>query len=164
MHGIFLHILADTMGSAAVMVSTALIHLTGFNGWDPLGSVVIAILIFMSSVPLIKSSARKLLLAVPDETEYLLRDTLSSVSDIRGVASYSVPRFWVSDGPVGDGEKLFGVMHVVATRGSELDEVRERINEFLVRRGVDVVVQVEAIGESGCWCGGGSVGKSPLAQ
>lgn len=164
MHGIFLHVLADTMGSAAVMVSTALIHLTGFNGWDPLGSVVIAILIFMSSVPLIKSSARKLLLAVPDETEYLLRDTLSSVSDIRGVASYSVPRFWVSDGPVGDGEKLFGVMHVVATRGSELDEVRERVGEFLVRRGVDVVVQVEGIGESGCWCGGGSVGKSPLAQ
>jgi zinc transporter 5/7 len=164
MHGIFLHVLADTMGSAAVMVSTALIHFTGFNGWDPLGSCVIAVLIFMSSIPLIKSSARKLLLAVPDETEYLLRDTLSGVSDIRGVASYSVPRFWVSEGSTGEGERVLGVMHVVATRGSELDEVRERINEFLVRRGVDVVVQVEKDRETGCWCGGGAIGKSPLVH
>jgi zinc transporter 5/7 len=164
MHGIFLHVLADTMGSAAVMISTALIYLTGFNGWDPIGSCVIAVLIFMSSIPLIKSSARKLLLTVPDETEYLLRDTLSGVSDIRGVASYSVPRFWVSDGSTGEGEKVLGVMHIVATRGSELDEVRERVNEFLLRRGVDVVVQVEKDGETGCWCGGGAVGKSPLAN
>jgi len=70
----------------------------------------------------------------------------------------------VSDIPVGDGEKLFDVMHVVATRGSELDEVRERINEFLVKRGVDIVVQVEGSGESGCWCGSSTMGKSPLAQ
>jgi len=164
MHGIFLHVLADTMGSAAVMITTALIYLTGFNGWDPLGSCVIAVLIFLSSVPLIKSSARKLLLTVPDEIEYLLRDTLSGVSDIRGVASYSVPRFWVSDVPTGEGEKVLGVMHVVATRGSELDEVRERINEFLMLRGVDVVVQVEKDGETGCWCGGGAAGKPPLVN
>lgn len=154
MHGIFLHVLADTMGSAAVMVSTALIYLTSFSGWDPIASCIIAILIFMSSIPLIKSSARKLLLTIPDETEYLLRDTLSGVSDIRGVASYTVPRFWVDDGVGSEGEKVLGVMHVVATRGSELDEVRERIREFLVGRGVDVVVQVEKDGETGCWCGG----------
>ena len=163
MHGIFLHVLADTMGSAAVMASTALIYFTGFSGWDPVGSVIIAILIFMSSVPLIKSTARKLLLTVPHETEYLLRDTLSAVSDIRGVASYSVPRFWVVDGVEEGSESVRGVMHVVVTRGSELDEVRERVNDFLMKRGVDVVVQVEMTGETGCWCGGGGVGKSPLS-
>lgn len=136
MHGIFLHVLADTMGSAAVMSSTALIHFTGFAGWDPLGSVIIAVLIFMSSIPLIKSTARKLLLTVPDETEYLLRETLSGVSDIRGVASYSVPRFWVNDAGGGDGEgTVRGVIHIVATRGSELEEVRERVNDFLMNRG-----------------------------
>jgi Co/Zn/Cd efflux system component len=35
MHGIFLHVLADIMGSSAVMVSTALIHVTGFNAFEP---------------------------------------------------------------------------------------------------------------------------------
>lgn len=154
MHGIFLHVLADTMGSAAVMVSTALIYFTGFQGWDPLASCIIAILIFLSSIPLIKSSAKKLLLTVPDNTEYALRETLASVSGLRGVASYTVPRFWLGDGVDGEGEKVLGVMHVQATRGSELEDVKERVRVLLLERGMNVVIQVEGIGETGCWCGG----------
>lgn len=157
MHGIFLHVLADTMGSAAVMVSTALIYLVGWNGWDPLASCVIAILIFLSSIPLIKSSAKKLLLTVPDETEYGLRNTLSGVSDLRGVASYCVPRFWMADGSADtEKENVLGLMHIVATRGSDLDDVRERTRAFLRGRGLDVVVQVEKDGDTSCWCGGNS--------
>lgn len=163
MHGIFLHVLADTMGSAAVMVSTALIHITGWNGWDPIGSCVIAVLIFMSSIPLIKSSAKKLLLTVPDEVEYNLRDTLAGVSDLRGVGSYSVPRFWMGDKNTdSESELVLGVMHIVATRGSDLDDVRERTRAFLLAHGIDVVVQVEKDGDSSCWCGGSSASsRSP---
>jgi zinc transporter 5/7 len=162
MHGIFLHVLADTMGSAAVMVSTALMYLNGWNGWDPLASCVIAILIFLSAIPLIKSCAKKLLLAVPDEIEYNLRETLAGVSDLRGVASYSVPRFWMGDKNTdSESEQVLGVMHVVATRGSDLDDVRERTRDFLLARGIDVVVQVEASGDTSCWCGGTSSSRSP---
>ncbi len=151
MHGIFLHVLADTMGSAAVMFSTALIYLVGWNGWDPLASFVIAILIFMSSVPLIKSSAKKLLLTVPDSIEYNLRETLAGVSDLRGVASYAVPRFWLGDKNTDiEGEQVLGVMHIVATRGSDLEDVRERTRNFLLAHGVDVVVQVEKDGDTSC--------------
>ena len=157
MHGIFLHILADTMGSAAVMVSTALIYFVGWNGWDPLASCIIAILIFMSSIPLISSCAKKLLLTVPDDVEYNLRETLSGVSDIRGVASYSVPRFWMGDKNTNsENEQVLGVMHVIATRGSDLDDVRERTRAFLLSHGMDVVVQVEKDGDTSCWCGGSS--------
>ena len=157
MHGIFLHILADTMGSAAVMVSTALIYFVGWNGWDPLASCIIAILIFMSSMPLISSSAKKLLLTVPDDVEYSLRETLSGVSDIRGVASYSVPRFWMGDKNTdSENEQVLGVMHIIATRGSDLDDVRERTRAFLLSHGMDVVVQVEKDGDTSCWCGGSS--------
>jgi solute carrier family 30 (zinc transporter), member 5/7 len=164
MHGIWLHVLADTMGSAAVMVSTALIHFVGWNGWDPLASCVIAGLIFMSSIPLIKSSAKKLLLTVPDETEYSLRNTLSGVSDLRGVASYTVPRFWMADNNTdAEKEQVLGSMHIIATRGSDLDDVRERARAFLRGRGMDVVVQVEKDGETSCWCGGSSR-KSPNAS
>jgi zinc transporter 5/7 len=155
MHGIFRHVLADTMGSAAVMVTTALIHFTGWNGWDPIGSVVIAVLIFMSSIPLIKSSAKKLLLTVPDEVEYNLRDTLGGVGDLRGVGSYSVPRFWMGDKNTdSESELVLGVMHIEATRGSDLDDVRERARAFLLAHGVDVVVQVEKDGDTSCWCEG----------
>lgn len=161
MHGIFLHVLADTMGSAAVMVSTALIYFVGWNGWDPLASCIIAILIFLSSMPLISSSARKLLLTVPDDVEYNLRETLSGVSDIRGVASYSVPRFWMGDKNTdSENEQVLGVMHIITTRGSDLDDVRERTRTFLLSHGMDVVVQVEKDGDTSCWCGGSS-SRSP---
>ncbi|KUJ16697.1 cation efflux protein [Mollisia scopiformis] len=163
MHGIFLHVLADTMGSAAVMVSTALIYFTKFNGWDPIASCVIAILIFFSSIPLLKSSARKLLLTVPDEAEYTLRDTLAGVSDLRGVQSYNVPRFWMGEntGSENATEQVLGVMHIIATRGSDLDDVKERATDFLRLHGVDVVVQVEHSHETSCWCGGAAGSRSP---
>jgi zinc transporter 5/7 len=161
MHGIFLHVLADTMGSAAVMVSTALIYFVGWNGWDPLASCVIAILIFLSSIPLIKSCAKKLLLTVPDEIEYTLRDALGGLSDLRGVASYSVPRFWMGDKNTdGEGEQVLGVIHIVATRGSDLDDVRERARDLLLVHGIDAVLQVEASGDMSCWCGS-SASRSP---
>jgi zinc transporter 5/7 len=161
MHGIFLHVLADTMGSAAVMLSTALIYLVGWNGWDPLASCVIAILIFMSSIPLIKSSAKKLLLTVPDDVEYNLRATLAGVSDLRGVASYTVPRFWMGDKNTdSEGEQVLGVMHIVATRGSDIEDVRQRTRDFLVGNGVDVVLQVEKDGDTSCWCGHGTKQRS----
>lgn len=166
MRGIFLHVLADTMGSAAVIVSTILIHFLGWPGWDPLASVLIAVLIFLSSIPLVSSCARRLLLAVGDDTEYKLRETLSGVSDLRGVASYSVPRFWMADRvdeegkEDGDQKEVLGVMHVIASRGADMDDVRERTRKFLGGHGMDVVVQVEREGGAKCWCGGDG-GRSP---
>ncbi|TAQ86452.1 hypothetical protein B7494_g5226 [Chlorociboria aeruginascens] len=138
MRGIFLHVLADTMGSAAVIVSTILIHFLGWSGWDPLASCLIAILIFLSSIPLVSSSAKKLLLTVPDDIEYNLRETLAGVSDLRGVASYSVPRFWMGDKNIeSEHEQVLGVMHVIATRGSDLDDVKNRTRAFLMWLTVD---------------------------
>ncbi|CAD6445811.1 0454955b-26bc-45b5-9d6e-19db3219dc48 [Sclerotinia trifoliorum] len=150
MRGIFLHVLADTMGSAAVIVSTILIHFVGWSGWDPLASCLIAVLIFLSSIPLVKSSAKKLLLTIPDDTEYNLRNTLTGVSDLRGVQAYTVPKFWLGD----KNQMVLGVMHVVATRGSDLEDVLTRTRAFLLSKGVDVVVQVEKDGDVSCWCGG----------
>ncbi|RDW91873.1 hypothetical protein BP5796_01267 [Coleophoma crateriformis] len=165
MRGIFLHILADTMGSAAVIVSTMLIYFVGWSGWDPLASAIIAILIFLSSIPLVTSSAKKLLLTVPDDTEYTLRETLAAVSGLRGVASYTVPRFWLGD-KVGenDSEHVLGVIHICATRGSDLEDVRTRTRTLLLAHGVDAVVQVEAFGESGCWCGSNGNGNGHMRR
>jgi len=156
MVGIYLHVLADTMGSAAVIVSTALIYFTGWNGWDPLASCVIAVLIFMSSIPLLKSSAKNLLLTVPDAVEYNLRDALGGVAELRGVQRYIVPRFWLGDKSANkDSQEVQGVIHIVATRGSDLEEVRERTRAYLLSCGIDAVVQVEKEGDLSCWCGSG---------
>ena len=161
MHGIFLHILADTLGSVAVVISTLLVHFYGWSGFDPLASFFIAVMIFASAVPLVVSSAKTLLLTVPADVEYSLRDTLAGVSGLRGVVAYSGPRFWVEDSGVphdeekvgqGDGDdsvvdggepRVLGVMHVVAARAADVEDVRVRTVQFLRGRGMDVVVQVE---------------------
>ncbi|KAK7729104.1 putative zinc transporter msc2 [Cytospora paraplurivora] len=153
----------DTLGSGAVIVSTALTHYIPWSGWDPLASFLIAVLIIGSAIPLVKSSARRLLLTIPDEIEYSLRDTLSGITGLRGVANYSVPKFWIDDRASEDGAaggKLMGVVHVVAVRGAEMGDVRDRVRSYFSERGIDITLQVEREGDSTCWCG---VGKSPLS-
>ena len=98
MQGIYLHIMADALGSVAVVGSTVLVRYTGWSGWDPLASCIIAILIFASATPLVWSSAATLLLSLDSDIEYNLRDILAGVSGLRGVTSYSVPKFWLDSG------------------------------------------------------------------
>lgn len=153
MHGIYLHILADTLGSVSVIVSTALTSIWGWAGWDPLASCFIAVLIFLSSKPLVISSAKRLLLSVPEVTEYNLRNTLGGILEQRGVVNYWTPKFWLDDRTGSeDGEKLVGVVHVIVARGFALEETRDRVRDFLKRQGIDAVIQVEREGDNACWC------------
>jgi zinc transporter 5/7 len=164
MYGIYLHVLADTLGSAAVIASTILTHFWKWSGWDPLASFLIAVLILLSALPLVKSSARRLLLTVPPEIEYSLRDTLSGITSLRGVVGYAAPKFWIDDRNAGDGaagNKLLGVMHVVAARGADMEDVRDRVRNYLLEHNIDVTLQVEREGDTSCWCG---VGRSPLSH
>jgi zinc transporter 5/7 len=66
MQGVFLHIMADTLGSVGVIISTLLIDWFGWTGFDPIASMFIAVLIFLSVLPLIRDSASVLMLEVPD--------------------------------------------------------------------------------------------------
>lgn len=59
--GVFLHILADTLGSVGVLVSSLLIHHLGWHWVDPACSLCISLLIFASSVPLLRGTTNVLL-------------------------------------------------------------------------------------------------------
>lgn len=98
MHGIFLHIAADAGGSLAVIISTALTLWSPWYLWDPLATIIIAILIFAAAVPLVVASGQKLLLIVPEETEYVIKSFLQEVGEVRGAVGYAAPRFWHIDG------------------------------------------------------------------
>jgi zinc transporter 5/7 len=181
MEGIFLHILADALGSVAVIISTLLTKYNSWSGWDPLASCMIAILIFFSAIPLVKSSGLKLLLALSDEAEYRCRGVLQGISELMGIVGYAGVRFWMADQDVGTHhhhkthehehedkhdhhdhvEKQFaratilGVIHIIASKTADLDDVRDRTDQYLRSRGFDVLVHVETQGEGRCWCGGG---------
>ena len=180
MQGIYLHIMADAMGSVAVVISTVLIQLTSWSGWDPLASCIIAVLIFISTVPLVSSTTKILLLSLNSDIEYNLRDILAGVSNIRGVVGYTAPKFWLEDikkepghhghshghdhhhdrknsdsGQCGaDDPTVIGVIHVFVSQSADLDDVQNRVSGYLEARKMDVVVQVEREGEGRCWCGG----------
>ncbi|GAA5874662.1 hypothetical protein JCM3774_004776 [Rhodotorula dairenensis] len=97
MKGVFLHVLADTLGSVGVIISTLLINRYGWNGFDPLASIFIAVMIFVSVIPLVQESGRILVLDMGPEREAELRKALVEVSRLRGVSSFTKPRFWLLD-------------------------------------------------------------------
>lgn len=70
MQGVFLHVLADTLGSVFVIISTLLIQIFGWQWVDPLCSLILSMLILGSVYPLLKSSASVLLQSIPGEMDY----------------------------------------------------------------------------------------------
>lgn len=145
MRGILLHIIADTLGSVGVIVSTILVYYFKWDGFDPIASILIAVLIFMSAVPLISSSAKTLLLSLNASREYNVRNLLSDISVMPGVAGYTVPRFWA------DGSSIRGVIHVQVQPPFDTPQVKQMVEKRLTQGGVKAFVQVEPEG-SNCWC------------
>ncbi len=90
MRGVFLHVLADTMGSVGVIISTLLIQQFGWYIADPICSIFIAVLIFISVLPLLRDSAEILLLATPNHQ--ILHKTLNKVR-------HSYLRFTITHSP-----------------------------------------------------------------
>lgn len=172
MHGIFLHVAADAGGSLAVIISTAMTLWKPWYLWDPLATIIIAILIFAAAVPLVVSSGQKLLLVIPDDLEYTIKSTLQALGEMRGVIGYAAPRFWIDDkedagdshghhhhghghGATGGKQKVQGVIHVIAAPSADLDDVRERVQDLFMERSMDLVIHVERETDGQCWCGGG---------
>jgi zinc transporter 5/7 len=79
--GVFLHVMADTLGSVGVIISSVLIEQFGLQRADPICSLFIAILIFASVVPLLKESALVLALRTPRDVQDELGDALKKVRD-----------------------------------------------------------------------------------
>ncbi|WRT65778.1 uncharacterized protein IL334_002727 [Kwoniella shivajii] len=107
MRGVFLHVMADTLGSVGVIISTILIKFTGWTGFDPIASLFIAILIMASVIPLVIDSGKVLCLDVGSHKEEEIRNALSELNTVEGVANYASPRFW----PRCEGE-LIGSIHI----------------------------------------------------
>ncbi|KAJ9124106.1 hypothetical protein QFC22_000901 [Naganishia vaughanmartiniae] len=117
MHGVFLHVLADTMGSVGVIISTLLINWTGYAIFDPIASLMIAGLIIASVIPLIMSSAKTLSLELETEKVDEIRNALAELASLDGVESYGAPRFWPKDE-----ETIIGSIHIqLAVSKSAID-------------------------------------------
>lgn len=94
MRGVFLHILADTLGSVGVIISAVLMHLFGWMIADPICSMFIAILIALSVLSLIKESIAVLMQRQPSSLDRVLPGCFQKVTGLAGVYSVQEPHFW----------------------------------------------------------------------
>ncbi|EPY34803.1 solute carrier family 30 (zinc transporter), member 5 [Angomonas deanei] len=72
MQGVYLHIMADLLGSVSVILSSLLIHFFNYVKSDAICSVITAVMIFLSAVPLLKETGKVLLLSGPSENVCVL--------------------------------------------------------------------------------------------
>ncbi len=82
MKGVYLHVLADTLGSVGVIISSLLIKYFGWYIADPLCSICISIMILLSVIPLLKHSSSLLLLRTPSNKEAQFKTLLQRVNII----------------------------------------------------------------------------------
>lgn len=82
--GLFLHVLADTLGSVGVLLSCFLIKNYNIEISDPLCAMLVSIMIFLSVLPLLKSSCISLLGQTPaslESKQQEIADAISAVSN-----------------------------------------------------------------------------------
>lgn len=65
MYGVFLHVLADTLGSVGVIFSSVLVKYYKMYVADPVCSFIISLMILASAVPFIQMTANTLILKTP---------------------------------------------------------------------------------------------------
>lgn len=94
MHGVFLHILADTLGSVGVIISALLMGQFGWMIADPICSIFISVLIVLSVIPLLRNSFGILMQRTPIEIENQLPACYQRVMQLDGVYSVQDPHFW----------------------------------------------------------------------
>ncbi|KAI9018597.1 cation efflux family-domain-containing protein [Phycomyces nitens] len=141
MQGVFLHIMADTLGSVGVIVSTLLIQWFGWTGFDPIASMFIAVLIILSVLPLIRQSAAVLMLELEDGVVNQVHGTLEELKQVQGIAGISLPRFWPNEA-----ESLVGSVQIQVKDGVNTQDIRRKAGELLMSHidGLkEVCIQVE---------------------
>lgn len=152
MRGVFLHVLADTLGSAGVIASTLLISYTGWTIFDPLASLFMAAMIAASVAPLIQDTYAVLALENDPERARRIDAALAELSSVDALTSYGAARFWPRDSG-----SLVGTIHVRLASKPDVSVARSmaQIEALLMARvpGLEeVVVQVERDGATFCSC------------
>ncbi|KAM7260872.1 hypothetical protein ACFE04_026347 [Oxalis oulophora] len=141
MEGIFLHVLADTLGSVGVVISTLLIKYKGWVIADPACSIFISVLIVSSVIPLLRNSAEILLQRVPRAHEEDLKDALNDVMKIKGVHGIHKMHMWSFTN-----SEIVGTLHLHVSTEADKASTKARVSDLLHDAGIkDLTVQLECV-------------------
>ncbi|KAG7265193.1 hypothetical protein CRUP_030307 [Coryphaenoides rupestris] len=93
-HSVFLHIVADTLGSVGVIISALLMQRYDLMIADPICSMLISLLIGVSVVPLLRESIGILMQRTPPTLDHALPECYQRVQHLQGVYNIQEPHFW----------------------------------------------------------------------
>ncbi|XP_041646571.1 zinc transporter 7 [Cheilinus undulatus] len=94
LQGVLLHIIADTLGSVGVIISALLMQKYDLMIADPICSMLIALLIGVSVVPLLRESIGILMQRTPPTLDHALPECYQRVQQLQGVYNLNEPHFW----------------------------------------------------------------------
>ena len=146
MRGVFLHVLADTMGSVATIASSLLARHLGWRRADPICSLLVACLIFTSALPLLADAAGVLLLRTPEALRGSgRRACLAAIGAVPQVRQVAAHRFWSHTSTL-----TMGTVTVVADPAARESRVASHVERVLRSHGIDdAVVEVILISGNG---------------
>ena len=125
MRGAFLHVVTDLAAFAGTAVAGGLVLATGWDRFDPIASLLVAALIFWSSVSLLRESTRILLEVAPDEP----REIAGEMLRVPGVVEVHDLHVWT----VGSGFPSVSA-HVLVEPGADCHAIRLRLANLLGER------------------------------
>ncbi|ORX95675.1 cation efflux protein [Basidiobolus meristosporus CBS 931.73] len=132
MHGVFLHVLGDALGSIAVIITSLIIWLGSFPQrflFDPIISILITCLILFFTIPLVRSAAYILLQGVPRSIP--VDELRSKILKIPNVVSLHELHIWqLSD------NKAIASVHIHVTNASDYMTVATEVKRVLHSYGV----------------------------
>ncbi|KAL0343952.1 UNVERIFIED_CONTAM: Metal tolerance protein 8 [Sesamum angustifolium] len=141
MQGIFLHVLADTLGSVGVVISTLLIKYKGWLVADPACSIFISVLIVSSVIPLLRNSGEILLQRVPRSCEQDLREALNDLMKLKGVFGIQNLHVWSFTNT-----DVVGTIHLHVSADTDKALIKKQVSDTLRDAGIkDLAVQVESV-------------------
>ncbi|KAG4193368.1 hypothetical protein ERO13_A07G217400v2 [Gossypium hirsutum] len=141
MEGIFLHVLADTMGSVGVVMSTLLIKYKGWLVADPACSIFISVLIISSVIPLLRNSSEILLQRVPRAQEPVLKKAISDISNMKGVCRVQNLHVWSFTNT-----DIVGTVHLHISAETDKAAMKSQVSHILHDAGIkDLTLQVECV-------------------
>lgn len=137
--GVLLHVIADTLGSVSVIISSLLIKNYGWMIADPICSIFTALLILVSVYPLLVSSSNVLMQRTPDKLQPFLQGCYRAVAAFDGVVSYREPHFWSLGG-----SDWHGTIVLVVRPGVDAENIRRAASQIFADVGVNkMIIQTE---------------------
>lgn len=139
LQGVLLHIIADTLGSIGVIISALLMQKYDLMIADPICSMLIALLIGVSVVPLLKESIGILMQRTPPSLDQALPECYQRVQQLQGVYNLQDPHFWTLCTDV-----YIGTLKLLVSPEADIRWIQTQTHHIFTQAGVrQLYVQID---------------------